>query len=142
MTDAAPHHITPAGRAALVRSFVVFDAIAAVFLVMLLAVVFASAIQQYAHARRYNDARRLARLTAENELHRIRAGLSAHPVAGTSDWRRGEWPGLELRITAGPAEEPWRGFTLVTVDARRDVTALGWVQVSVSAYIPAAEAQP
>lgn len=142
MSVAATSRMAPAGRSPFVRSFVVFDAIAAVSLVMLLAVVFATVIQQYAHARRYNDARRLARLTAENELHRIRAGLSAQPVAGTSDWRRGEWPGLELRTSAGPAEGPWSGFTLVTVDARKHVTALGWVGVSVSAYVAAPEAEP
>jgi hypothetical protein len=133
------------------RGFLAFDAVMAVGLTLLLALVMAAACRGFADARHEMEARRALRLAADAELLRLRAaGLEGYRTETTDPGSYGPNPvpasrvegGITLEVHVQPAETPWDGMVLVTVVARKQVYGR-WTSVELSAYLPApGEAQP
>lgn len=123
------------------RGLVYLEPLASIGLTAVLAVLFSTALVQYAKLRRETDARRECALAAAAELDLIRAGLRDLPGVGANDSVESSAGAVAIRVTAEPGEGPWQGFTRVHVDARRQVAASRDVSVELITYV-ALEARP
>jgi hypothetical protein len=116
--------------------FLLVDTIVAVGLTVILTLAMVATFRQFSNSREYVNVRQQARIDAETELNRLRAGgldgapstAPALPDVATAS--------LETRMEPGAGE--WAGMTRVTVVAGRRVRDR-WITVELSTYLPAAE---
>jgi type II secretory pathway pseudopilin PulG len=115
--------------------FLSLEVLASIGLTVVLATLFASAVLQYAAARRETDTRRLLQLAAAAELDRIRAGLRPIPFGETSQSPASQ-PG-EVRIwsTAVEGKSEWQGLTRVRVVASKRINSRRTIQVELVTFV-------